>query len=516
MSLYGLQRNCLNKMSKDVRFLAAILSVIFSLVVFLNHQPINPDAIYQYFPAADVFLKSGFSRFLQSFSDFSRWPFYSILIALLIKFFHLSFLNAAFVLNTIFNAITVVTFITLIQELDSRPAIVKSAAIVILAFHSFNAFRADIIRGFGYWAFLFLSLICFLRFSRTESWRYAVLWAVFMICGTLFRIEGAFLLCFSPFVLLFLHNRSFFEKVRLIIKAHALNIGLIGLLFIWLLMSGPHLIMQLGRFTDFVQQALQAYQKMVLSLQQHMQLLLPVYSSEKAFYVLTIGLLGYFVVSIVDIFTLLYSVLAIHGWVISSREVKQDDRRILMLITFLSLVPCFIFYLEGYNTSGRYLMPFCLLFSVWIPFSLVFIYESARRSKTMRWLFGLIVLILFVQAFSGLFHIFGPSNAYIAETGLWAKYHVPKNARLYTNHRMILFYANRKPWTKEAVQNSELDLWQFEKKWQQYDYYMIRVFKGEIAPEDVFLRQEGLVFQKVFKNRSGNKIFIFKHDAAKK
>src|SRR5688500_18465474 len=97
-------------------FLFAItISILLSSLANDHQTIINPDAICYLLSAKEVG-HTGIKGAMHLCGQ-AQWPFYPILIYSFAKYFHLSYLSAACVLDGFFSLLTVSTFIFIVKEL---------------------------------------------------------------------------------------------------------------------------------------------------------------------------------------------------------------------------------------------------------------------------------------------------------------------------------------------------------------------------------------------------------------
>lgn len=493
---------------RDIRPLAFVLSIIISLIVYSHQQPLNPDALAYYLPGAAAFLAGGLHATMLVY----QWPLFGILIACVSKATGLSVLYTSYVLSVLLTAILVVAFITLMKTITSNYRIILTSALVILIFHSLNRLRADVFRDFGYWAFQLISITLLLQFSKTEKWKYAIMWPLFAILATLFRVEGASIICFAPLALFCKNDISFFKRIILILKAYTLSFTGGILLLIWLVYSHHHLH-QLGRFADIVHQFQHAFSLIYTNLQNKVSILRPGYSHNMARTLVLIRLTSSFVMDFITTISFIYCILAVIGYVVASRfNVKPFLKRMLLVWTIIAVIPLALFYAQGWDMSIRYyIFPALLIISL-VPFGLVFLYDQWRNKCAFpgySWIFYLIVLILAVETFSGIFYMFGPSKSYIVQAGKWAGKTIPIDKPLYANDNLLLLYSNRKPWIYGKGYVANLDISVLKNILHNYEYFMLQKDQGEVLPEALLLERNGAKIYKIFQNKRHDEVIVY-------
>jgi len=499
----------------DIRIYAAIISVILCLIAYSKNDPVNYDGIL-YLASASAYLKSGITAAMQLYS----WPFYSIVIAWLSKLTTLSLLYSAYLLNNIFFIIIATTFITLLKEFGASTRIQIIGAAVILIYPQLNDYRDFVVRDFGYWALFLVAFWQLLRFAKTKHWLNAMAWNIFILLAILFRIEGIILLLFAPLVLLFLPAQSWGTRIKLFLQAYSVFIlGFVGLTIYSI--KDITIIKHLGRIPEAMQQIQDGWQFILNNFHNKVTLagntILGPMATNQAPAFLLWGLTGIFIVSAISTITPLYILLAGYAMLSGLFKINKTEKCVLYYFTTLNLLIPAAFFAQHFFLSGRYLLAFCLLLALWAPFALEQLYVNWQtRSATLlgqRWVFPLIVLVLFAMASGGVIR-YGHSKAYITQAGQWLANNTPANIKLYSNNKQVLFYANRTPidftvdWLVKYDDSKPLQT-VLGKTWQGYDYMALRITHKSLADEAHILKIMGQPVQR-FRNKRGDEVLIFK------
>ena len=175
-----------------VTVIAAVTSLLFTLLVVWQHPVLNDDA-YGYLRAAALFQTDGPSTV---FADYG-WYSYSILIGVADYLLPGDLLAAARVLNALLQGLLIVAFVQTSSILHGE-RYRWLAALTILLFPLFNEMRFFLIRDFGFWAFVMVSLWQLLRFGESSRWQHAMLFALALAVATSFRLEALLLAVLAP------------------------------------------------------------------------------------------------------------------------------------------------------------------------------------------------------------------------------------------------------------------------------------------------------------------------------
>jgi hypothetical protein len=493
---------------KDIRPVAAIVAVVILLVAISTQEPLNNDGIL-YLQSAEAFIRHGWEAAVGVYP----WPFYSILIAILSKITHMSFEHAAYMLNIICLVATVTTFITITKELGALHNVQCLAAVIILGHPQFHHYHAYIIRDFGYWAFLLLSLLCFIRYYRQLWWRYALGWGLSINFSILFRLEGVVLSCFIPLVLLLRPGRRIWQKICDTLKAYCVGIvALTVIILVWWFTMDDSWGFAVGRINEIRDQFLHCGMFVVDSLNKKAAIIskfvLLDYSKDFGMIMTICGLAGIYLYKLIATLYPVHTLLCAHALFKNLVPVEAGIRNILISFVALSLLVPAMWLGQKFYLSNRFLIPASLLLLIWSPFSLHSMYRYWREGKKtiagnriIFPLFTVIILVMFVYAF------LPPkqSKAYIVTAGKWLKQGMPSESKLYTNVPQVSFYASR-PYI----------LWDFSKKeygipkWTSGDFVVLKVRKKEYEKARRCLSSFRLETVKIFSNKEGDKVVVLR------
>jgi hypothetical protein len=494
-------KNMLTRLSSfPITWLALFGSLLLSISAYLCHDPINVDGIL-YLHTAETYLNNGLDAALAEY----RWPLYSILIAATSQLTHLSLLHAAQLLNAGLVGLLVVVFIKLIEELGGSRPVMIAATLIILLYPPLNHDRSLIVRDFGYWAFALLSLWQLLRFAKYQKWQHAFTWAFFMLLATLFRIEGGVLLLFIPFAFC-LQTGDIKSRLKHFLQAYTLMIGIAAIALIcWIVHP---LSIPLGRIKELYTQLLEGFSLSTAALQTKIkaitQLLQPDVNINDVSILVIIGLLGLFIWRILTSLGLANIILSYHAHAYKLHQISRQAKSILWSFTLINAIILLVFLGQRFFLSERYIILLSLSLLLWLPFSLVTLYENWRTQQTqgLSHLFPLICLLMVSMLVSSVGH-FGHSKGYIVDAGTWLKQHISRNDTLYSNSQEILFYADRSSRTEDAnpsiLQNGQ---------WKKFDFLALRFNHKQPAIEHQVLKQLQLKPIQIFSNHRRDQVLI--------
>lgn len=479
---------------------AGVVSLFLSLLRLLTLDVINPDGIC-YLQSAETVMKQ--HTLAMQVCEQSGWPFYQVLIGGLSLLTDWQVSVSAGVLDSLLSLVSVLAFVAIVYRLSGNRLVRWLGIATILLAHHFNAFRADVIRDHGYWAFYLVSLYCLIRFQGTnvssERQRFALGWSTALVVATLFRLEGIFFLVLLPcWVLL---EEGFHRKIRLqpFLELSALPLVMLLLAGLWLLWHPVH---SLGRIEYLVFQLTQGVQWMMRHWTQASsalgQYVLNGYSARDASLVLALALSGYYIACLLDVLTIGYFVLAIYAFAKRRSGMPPEKGRVLLAYVMVNFLITAFFLAQNFFLARRYLMAMALTLMFWIPFALRnLIQEWPKR----RWPLVLAVSVILVCAAGGIVQ-FGTSKKYVREAGNWLALHAAPSARLYSNERAVLYYSRHAGEMLFASQPTLSSVIGPEGASRQYDWLALRLD----ARSEVLLPEPPVC---VFQNARGDQVRIY-------
>lgn len=494
-----------------VYFFSILTSLSLSFWLSYRESVINPDAIC-YLLSAETLGTSGLKAAMQLCGQ-AKWPFYSILIYGFAKLAHASYAFSAYFLDALFSALSVFMFIRIVKELGGSRLVLWLAAGVILLSHEFNSVREYIIRDHGFWAFYLLSLFFLLRFFRSPHWLTALSWSGSLIIATLFRIEGAFFLLTLPFVMLFFTRYTFLQRIKYFFMLNIPIIVMGAALGGWLLLQPQETLAKFGRVSEVTTQIQQGWYIMAAryeatrnAMVQHVLL---AESSNDANLVLFLVLITWYMVSILGNVSWIYAALVVTAWVKKARPYTVGATWVLSAYILVNVVITFGFLLERLFLSKRYLVALSLVFMLWVPFALSYLWQR-RDGLKYRLFLWLAAFFIFISAVGGIID-FGHSKAYIHEAGDWIAEHVPKEAKLYANDYQLMYYSQHFGPRLFQQPPGEARLEGIDNEgWKQYDYLALRLSKKNEDKVEAILAKLPLKPVQIFTNKRGDKVVIYK------
>lgn len=486
---------------------AMTASLLLSLIIDSHEAIINPDAIC-YLLSAQAVGESGIHTAMHLCGQ-AQWPFYSALIFGFVQISQLPYSAAAYLLDSIFSLLSVLTFILIVKELGGSRRVLWSAALVILLAHEFNDVRQYIVRDHGFWAFYLVSILCMLRYFRRPQWITCLGFSFSLAIATLFRIEGAIFLLTLPLLAWFCPPYSLRQRARLFLSLNALTFVICLAVASWLFLHPQQSLDKLGRVAEVTQQLqhgwlvmLERYQSTKLALAQHV---LTVDSAKDAGLILWLVLLSWYLVNVLANLSCIYALLVVSAWWRKAALFSSQAKLVLCSYLLVNSIITFGFLAERLFLSKRYLIALSLVFMLWVPFALN---DFIRQRQ--RWRFALAVLLIFVTSLGGIFD-FGYSKEYIRTAGAWLSANVPANASLYANDYQLMYYSQHygNSLFEKLPHYAHIDAIAHN-QWKQYDYLALRLNQKDEADMAYVLQEIKMLPVQVFTNKRGDRVAIYK------
>lgn len=502
------------KNTKFICSLAILINFVISYLMLFYQQPFNVDGIL-YLSAAKAFLDSGMKAAMAVYP----WPFYSMLIAVFSKLTSFSLESSAYFVNAILTGVLVAAFIMLVKELGGDIKVQYFALLVILLFPYLNNGRDNILRDFGYCAFLLTSLLFFMRYMKQSTWCNALSWGICIVIATLFRIEGGFLFLLTPIVIFIKPKISFLEKVIEYLKINTLLILAASLIAIFLFQSQCS-IAELGRVAElfnniriFFFNIADAYAFKKTAITNYV--LLPVAASSAAIFIFG-GLAAIFFENLLRTLGFVFVVVIVYT-IIKKWRIKNNDIRLALYsyvaIIFLTLI---FFLMYEFFLTQRYVFGLCLILMLSIPFGLELFFDALKlkSSRTKKFYWGIFFIGLLTMIIHGFGHT-GHSKKYIVEAGYWIKQNTVATAQIYSNSAQVSYYTHRNGmrYPEDFIQvNTDNDLLKKLQKvdLNHYDYLVVQIDHDDLLSEKnivTFTKKEPI---KTFYNKRNDKVLIFK------
>ena len=499
----------LYKVDRHLLWVAVTGSLLLSLWAYYADDVINNDGI-GYVRAAEEFARGEWRYAVQTY----KWPFYSGFIALTSLASGISLEKSALLLNAVFFVLLVISFVTVVRVLGGGRAVLWIALLVVLFHPAVNKFRAFIIRDPGYLAFVFAGLYGFFTYLKDGGRRYNVAAVSCFLLATLFRVEGMIFLAVSQYLALTHGPRPLIGRRAATVLLLAAAAAMFVLLVWWNFeptreMDHTAILEQPVRFLQA------AWSQLAGGIGERLagirDLLLVKYSSGYAVFLFVAITFTILVAEIVNSTGVIYAFLALYGWRYGLLFPRHGLLRPWAALVLVNALFLYMFVFLQWFMTDRYPLAVTLLLLLAAPFVLHFLYHRLWLGGVgaKRTLFGALVLVLALGGIKGLDLFTGKS--YIKAAGLWLRDNAPPGASVYTNNRILAFYAGR---------GLKVHFDRYRKNWKsykfrarvarkRYDYLALRV-KSEEQPFSARLPVVlGETPVAVFSKGDGSEVLIF-------
>lgn len=506
----------------NVYLFATFSTILISCWMGFGRSILNSDGVC-YLQSAET-LSHGLNAAMHVCGQ-AKWPFYSILIASVVYLTKCSYINAAYSLNTLFSVISIVMFLMIVsflhlstmQNSEDKKNLANSkrhkillwlAVVVVLCANEFNSVKYYIVRDHGFWAFYLTSLYMLLRYFQNPGWYYSLMWYGSLFLATLFRIEGGIFLILLPFLTLMNVKESWVIRVKNFLQLNSLLFLLGIILAAWVLIAAPS---NIGRLNEIPQQFTHGFSQLIFDFNQradHLsQYLLSHYSSHFSTWVLLITIIVCYVVSVITNVSIIYSILAIYAWFKKIVKLNFNVSLVVCGYILLNVLITLTFLAEHMFLAKRYLIALSLLVMLWVPFSLLDLYDKWNVRKVS---ITFISLFMVVNLLGGVLE-FGYSKKYIPEAGFWLEANTSPSSKIFSNDILVMYYSHRFGNQLFANEKKFKNIYQLQNgQWKQYDYLALRINKKDFEKALALTQELNPKLIQVFKNKRGDQILVYK------
>ena len=433
--------NSSNWQNIDIRLFAVAASLLLSVFSVLTSDMPNDDA-YTYVRTADIFLDQGLAAAISHYT----WAAYSILIGL-VSMLGISLFTAAFVINSLFYALIVYSFISIVQSIDDSKIIVSLGAATVLFFPELNEYRDMVVRDIGFWGLALFGLWQFLQYYQSRELKYGVYFCIALGLAALFRSEAILYLALTPFALLFdarnevSSNRKNLLQMLLLILGFALAGSLVLLTF------GINIFSLLMEFVSvyqpFLVNAISPSESEVTAMG---NAIFGEYASTfSRQYVTAVIALGLLVVLFMNVFYAIsgpYFWMLVYGWHKNYLSGKHQQLMPVLAYFLINLLILVVFLYITRYLSSRYGVILALMVAMQLPFVVRHIIEKIRGSQWER--FGTYFLVLFFTYCAIDSYIsFGKSKRWLLDTASYVSETAQAPNTVLTNNHTIAYYSGQ-------------------------------------------------------------------------
>lgn len=491
---------------QKIRWVAALLSLIFSLLVIAQDEVVNKDGSL-YLIVADLISQGEWQ------AAFARypWPFFPILISFTSQVAGLIPEYAAYLLSTLFLMLVVVSFIDFVRLLGGDKRTQMLAALVILSLPYFNESRAEILRDHGYWFFYLVGLRFLFQHYRNPYSKWGLGWNVAIFLSCLFRMEGFVMMAILPLILLM--NKGFLFKQRWIAFAQA-NLFTLFLLIAGLLLL-PLVGDNMGRLAEFHSRLIEFWDAITIGLEQKAEVIrqgvLPALSSKFAMQSVVLMLVLIVAIKTLTVMTPLYCVILFLPRLYNSLVLPKGTRPFVIWVVFVNLSLLILFVVPTFFLQARFAMPLALSSLLLVPFLLNQAWDlwEQHRGGIYPRIFPVAIAIAMLMGVDGVVSLGGYSKQYLRGSAEWIQLNAEAGSRIVTTESLrFCYYVNR------GVPAEQRHLCQFVEELQPnmaFDYLAVYVKKGGMpAVWADFSKENALILVKSFSNKRDDGIKVYR------
>jgi hypothetical protein len=426
----------------DIRIYAVLASLLLSLFTILVPDTPNADA-FDYIRTAEIVLEEGLEA---AFAHYS-WASYPVMIAATIGLFGTDPLVSAFIVNALFYAVIVFSFLSIVKEIDGSKSLLIIAAVTVLTYPQLNEFRYLIVRDIGFWAFALFGFWQFILLGKSQERRYALGFCIAFLFAATLRAEALVYLIVIPVSLLFDTRYSNEQRLRLFSQVIGIIfiIGLLLSLALWL--AGINVFALMVEFVSvyapFISNLAQADEAESFALSQALfNEYAATYSSAYLTTFITAGLFAIVIASVINSVGGPFILVLLFGFFSKTYRLPRPTAAPIFAFCLTNALIVFAFIFITRYLASRYLMPFSLMVAFMVPIIIHRALEHAA-SPAKALLTKRIIVFFFLYCAVDSYYSFGITKSYVNDTVRWIEENTSASAALITNNHSVAYYSGR-------------------------------------------------------------------------
>ncbi len=491
---------------KHTYILCAFLSLLISLWLFASRDIISRDATL-YIEAAQAFHSGGIGA---TFAVW-RWPFYPIMIAVVHKLTGLGFEHSALLLTILFETIISITFVKIYSKVAFDGARLWVAMLFILTFVALSGYKAEILRGHGFWAFMLIAIYQFIIYFQTRSKVSAMLWQLSVLIAALFRPEAVVFAALAPLYFLFSRSGLLVEKIKQLLTLNSIFLPAGLLLITFLLFSGQSqnaLLNNLPVMFEYFSPEM-VFQNFNAAADNFVKHVLPFdYSARYSHLILASGLLSMLLFKLLNNLTFVYTGIwltgSYKGWI----RLKPESR-IIYYFAFIAFLILGVFITSRLFVSSRYTVLFLLIMGLIIAQYIDCLFTILCQQKRR---IGIVIFSLFIAAqFIDSVVSTGAKKLPIKQGAEWLNQHIEPGEKIACNEARYAYYTQQKCYftNRQFYETySQADI-AFLKN-NNYTYLLLWVKHKNSAMQKQLDQDKNLVLLKRFENKKQDAGLVYR------
>lgn len=502
--LYSLQQIKLSE--QQIRWIAVLLSIAFSLLVIAQDRLINNDGAL-YLIAADLITQGEWAAALARYP----WPFLSILISYTSQATGLIPEYAAYLLSTLFFVLLTLCFIDFVRQLGGDRRTQLLAALLVLTLPYLNESRAEILRDHGYWFFYLLGLRFLFKHYQEPRLVTGLAWNAAILISCLFRMEGFVMMAMLPFILMLKRESSLKQRFTAFIQANWISLSLLILGLILLPFAGDNL----GRLAEFPLRIVRFWNALTVGLAHKAEVIqtgvLPALSAKFAMQsVLSILVLIIFSKT-VAVMTSLNGMMLLLPRLHAEAILPKGFRTFVVWVVLINLLMLIIFLVPTFFLQARFTMPLVLTVLLLLPFLMNrawALWQEESDSWLYSRLFPVAIVIIMLMGVDGLTSIGGYSKTYLRDSSDWIAQNSATDSKIITSESdRFCYYIDR---NVAFEQRHQCHYFAAPQAKMTFDYLVIYARKG-VLPDGwrTYLEQASLFEVVRFENSRRDGMIIY-------
>ena len=411
----------------------ALANIFLSIWCIYLDSVINFDGV-TYIAIAQMFADGNIS----AAAGYYSWPFYSIFIALVSKVLWIDVELAAYTLNTLLVISLSLAFVCIVREISGNHwRITLIAIIVILLLPSISKYRSFIIRDFGYLSCYLWSLYFIFRYCASGHTRHLTGWLIFAAISSLFRFEGVVFILIAPYFLFLFSPQTIPHRKKILSILSLVLVGAAAGLLYWYIND---------KYMDSVEVAILSGQNIHGLWDFFIDNLKDSVGEQDVTVLSFFGLLGrnsaevfYELVRRMAVFYFLFA-----AYTYFKKLTLHNDlqRRIWQVFLFTNLLMLLSFSVFNNFFVSRYTMASALTLLILAPFAINHIFDYFQQAQLkLKLASGFAIVVLLLASLEGL--NVTTNKYFVKQAGVWMNQNLPKDATIYSNNKLAIYYADR-------------------------------------------------------------------------
>ncbi len=422
----------------DVRYMPIAVSLLLSAWHVLANPMPNVDG-FTYVRVANIFLADG----LAAAFDYYPSAVYPVLIGTVHRITGLELFAAAHLLNALFFALLVYSFISLALEVRNTRRVALLAAATVLIFPQLNEYRYFLIRDIAFIGFILLGLLHLVRFNKNPQFLNGLCFCLATSAAAAFRSEALVYLVFGPFVLLLSDRLTRRTRILSVLKIELISVAFLAIAVTIISLMKVDIVTS-------VREAIETYRPFLTAAADSLNgVTSPIsdvvfgeyganFSGQYIALFLMAGLSAILLLKLVTGFGVPALLVMLYGFGNGSSETRNRTLFPVFWYAFIAFIILLIFLLLTRFISTRYTLLFCTTLMLLVPLIIDNILQKLPtnpRAKAVKNGLFFLALFCFIDA-----HIsFGDSKKSVQDATDWLVANIQPNTAVLTNSSYLAY-----------------------------------------------------------------------------